>query len=363
MDRRTYLTATATALTGLAGCLGSDGESPTTTAVEGVEAVAEPVVTNVEIPWGTTLDDTTLYFTERPGRLRRVPEFASATEAGTESVADLTGTTASVGEGGLLGLAFHPRDSLLYIYQTTRATGRLTNRVLRGDPNASEPTFEPLIEGIPAASTHDGGRLTTEGDALYVTTGDARQRTRAQDRDSLAGKILRYTLEGEAHPENPFDSPVFTYGHRNPQGLAFRGDQLFGAEHGPDHDDEINRLDAGGNYGWPEVMGQSSREAFVDPIATYTPTIAPASATFYDGPIDGWSDTLFFGALAGDFLGRLTFENGSLSERDRLLERTFGRLRSTLTGPEDDLYVTTSNRDGRGSPVDVDDRILRIRPG
>jgi glucose/arabinose dehydrogenase len=369
MNRRTYLGAVTAAVSGLAGCSGSGTETGSASGALGsVDARVETVATNLEVPWGAAFRDDTLYLTERPGQLVRIPGAASDGDSGErELVADLTDGTRPAGEGGLLGLVFHPDDrEVLYCYQTYRGSDGPRNRVLRGRlagaSGESIVGLEPIVEGIPASSIHNGGRLAIEGRALYATTGDASNGDFAQQRSSLAGKILRLTLDGAPHPENPFDNPVFSYGHRNPQGLAFRGDEFYSTEHGPDHDDEINLLQAGGNYGWPIAMGRSERERFVDPLATYTPTIAPASAAIYDGPIAEWQGDLFFGALAGDFLGRAELDDGAVTGRGRLLEGEFGRLRTAFSGPSEYLYVTTSNRDGRGSPTETDDRLLRIRP-
>lgn len=360
------------AFAGFAGCASESRSQSAGSALGGVDARVETVVSGLEIPWTGAFRDDTLYLTERPGRIVRVPAVAGgegSAESDPELVADLTTETEHTGEGGLLGLAFHPDDrDIAYVYQTYRSENGPRNRVLRGDFGRSEPRFRPIATGIPASSIHNGGRLAIEGDALYATAGDASQGDLAQDRSSLGGKVLRFTLAGESHPENPFDDPVFSYGHRNPQGLAFRDGRLYSTEHGPSHDDEINLLEPGGNYGWPGVMGTGSANAdsdaggFIPPLATYTPTVAPASAAFYDGPIDAWRGDLFFGALAGTFLGRVRVSGRAVSEQERLLEGEFGRLRTVFSGPDGHLYVTTSNRDGRGSPTDSDDRVLRIRP-
>jgi glucose/arabinose dehydrogenase len=369
MNRRTYLGAVTVTVSGLAGCSGSGTETGSTSgALGGIDARVETVATDLEVPWGAAFRDDTLYLTERPGRLVRVPGVAGDGDSGErELVADLTGETRPAGEGGLLGLVFHPDDrEVLYCYQTYRGSDGPRNRVLQGrlagESGNSLAGLEPIVERIPASSIHNGGRLAIENQALYATTGDASNGDLAQARSSLAGKVLRLTLDGEAHPENPFDNPVFSYGHRNPQGLTFEGTALYDTEHGPDHDDEINFVEPNGNYGWPIVMGRSDRERFVDPLATYTPTVAPASAAIYDGPIAEWQGDLFFGALAGDFLGRAELDEEEVTGRGRLLEGEFGRLRTAFSGPDEHLYVTTSNRDGRGSPTETDDRVLRIRP-
>ncbi|MFC6837505.1 PQQ-dependent sugar dehydrogenase [Halomarina ordinaria] len=373
MQRRAYLTTVGGAAAALAGCLdagresggggasgddgASDGDGPRDATRS---ATAESVVEDLEVPWGMAFRDETLYLTERPGRVVRVGDGGSAVGA------DLTDSTAARGEGGLLGLAFHPDDpDVAFTYQTTDAGGESTNRVLRHDPT-DDWSFETVLDGIPAGQIHDGGRLLVrpEEDALYATAGDAGDAETAQDPSTLAGSVLRLTLDGDPHPDNPGGSAVFSYGHRNPQGLAVRDGVLYATEHGPDTDDEVNRLVAGENYGWPAVTGESDDEAYVDPLVSYTPTIAPGGAAFYpdDGPVEAWRGDLLFGTLVGEHLHRVRIRDGAVEADERLFEGGFGRLRTTLVGPDGHLYAATSNRDGRGDPRAGDDRVLRLRP-
>jgi glucose/arabinose dehydrogenase len=382
MDRRTLLRVVGAGAAGLAGCtsVGGPGNGGTETATEtatasesgegettangtGADSVqVKSVVTGLEVPWGAAWREGDLYLTERPGRVVRVPGGKGKASVVTDEFPDLRVS----GEGGLLGLAFHPDDPVAYTYGTYRTGGDLENRVVRHAVD-DDWRAETLLDGIPAANIHDGGRLLVDDDALYVTTGDSGDSKKAQQRDSLAGKVLRLTLDGDAHPDNPFDSEVFTWGHRNPQGLAVRGEELFSTEHGPSTDDEINLLEAGNNYGWPEARGtgedRSRNEAFTYALASYTPTIAPGSATFYDGPIERWRGDFFFGTLAGRHLHRVRFDGREVVEQERLYEGEYGRLRTVFTGPDGHLYCTTSNRDGRGRANDGDDRVLRFTPG
>ncbi|WP_435067309.1 PQQ-dependent sugar dehydrogenase [Haloplanus sp. C73] len=356
MDRRRYLAALGVAAVG--GCAGQSGDgTPTDDDLPAVDPTVEVLATDLEIPWGVAYRDDTLYLTERPGRIVRVVD--GSVEPVVESVAGVR----HAGEGGLLGLAFHPSDPVAYTHQTYEAADGLANRLVRHDLTADwEPT--PLLTGIPGAHIHDGGRLLVHDDALYMTCGDASDADRAQDRDVLAGSVLRVTLDGDAHPDNPFDSPVFSYGHRNPQGLTVRDGALYSTEHGPQVADEINVLRAGENYGWPEARGPSSDDRFTDPVTSYSPTIAPASATMYDGPIEAWQGDLFFGTLKAQHVHRVTFQGDgpSIASEERLVEDEFGRIRTVFTGPEGHLHAVTSNRDGRGSPVDADDRLIRFVP-
>ncbi len=363
--RRTVLASAGVLLSGgvVTGDIASDVQSePSSPAsrpheIDGQataqESSVETVATDLEVPWGTDFaPDGTLYFTERPGRVSRLGS------DGVEQLAELDDTKA-VGEGGLLGLALHPdfpNTPSLFLFQTYEDDG-LTQRILRYSLADGELEREAVIfDDIPGAQRHTGGRLTFGPDGyLYATVGDADQAELAQDPETLHGSILRLNADGSP-PD--CESPVFSYGHRNPEGLAFHPETgvLYSTEHGPDTDDEINRIEQGNNYGWPEVTGESDDSSFTDPLASYTPTIAPASAAFHDG-------TFYFGTLAGEHLHRVTFgsDGQTVQSDERLFEGEFGRLRSTVSGP-DGFYFVTSNQDGRGSPASNDDRIFRWTP-
>ncbi|GAA0225842.1 PQQ-dependent sugar dehydrogenase [Haladaptatus pallidirubidus] len=361
MRRRTYLRTMALGITGFTGCIKSTGSTTQTSTADIDQGVRiKTVAMNLEVPWGAAFHSNgDLYVTERPGRIRRIRPNSN------DIVADITDEIAHEGEGGLLGFEFHPEnENLAYTYQTYEGQNGLRNRVVRHRINDEFERERTLLDDIPASSVHNGGRLAIYDDALYVTTGDAGNEEQAQDENSLAGKVLRVTLNGEPHPDNPFDNKVFTYGHRNPQGLAIRDGTLFSTEHGPDTDDEINVLEAGNNYGWPTITGKGEQgDQFTNPIATYTPTIAPGGATFYDGPISQWEGDFFFGTLVGQHLHRVRIEGKEVVEQERLLEGEYGRLRTVFIGPDKHLYVTTSNQDGRSAgPAPQDDRVLRLQP-
>ncbi|SFL06348.1 Glucose/arabinose dehydrogenase, beta-propeller fold [Halogranum rubrum] len=378
LHRRAYLVSATASVVGLSGCLvrtanrlGGSNDDHSRTGTDRDVSV-ETVASGLEVPWGVGHYRGDLYVTERPGRIVRLaggdgqPETIvdAIDELRTDS-GDLTGRLFG-GEGGLLGLVFHPSEPLAYTYQTYEGPSGVANRLVRHELDA-DWRATPILEGIPGASIHNGGRLLVDetDDALYVTCGDANQRPLAQDRTSLAGKVLRVTFDGDPHPSNPFDNEVFSYGHRNPQGLALSDGDLFSTEHGPDVDDEVNVLEAGNNYGWPEVTGSSDGARFTDPVASFSPPIAPGSAVFYpsDGAIEAWRGDLFFGTLVGQHLHRVRLRDGQVVEQERLFEDEFGRLRTAFLDSDGHLCVTTSNRDGRGSPSDDDDRILRFRPG
>jgi glucose/arabinose dehydrogenase len=325
------------------------------------------VATGLDTPWGLAFaPDGRLFFTERPGRVRVIEDGVLQEEPLVTLEAEETA------EGGVMGLAVDPDfpDSpYLYAKYSYRSGGEILNRVVRLRVEGNSATEDAvLLDGIPGANTHNGGRVKVGPDGkLYVTTGDAQRTQLSQDPDSLAGKILRMELDGSVPEDNPFPgSVVYSLGHRNPQGLAWHPETglLYATEHGPVGNDEVNLIEAGENYGWPEVQGEEHGQ-YRGPIAVYSPAIAPAGAAFYEGEIQEWRGSLFFANLRGTHLHRLQIDSDDpveIVERERLLEGEYGRLRDVVMGPDGALYVATSNRDGRGSPDQRDDRILRIGP-
>jgi glucose/arabinose dehydrogenase/Zn-dependent protease with chaperone function len=324
------------------------------------QARVEVVATGLEVPWALAFaPDGRLFVTERPGRIRVVKDGRLDPEpAATLGVA-------AVGEGGLMGLALDPAFSAnghLYACYTAEHRGGLVNRVVRLTLSEGRARSERvLLDDIPGAQIHDGCRVKFGPDGkLYVTTGDAAEPGLAQRRDSPAGKILRLNADGSVPKDNPLPgSPIYSLGHRNPQGLAWhRSGQLFASEHGPTGHDEVNRILPGRNYGWPEVRGRGGDARYQDPaIESGSDTWAPSGIAFL-------GDDLFVAALRGRRLLRMTFAP-DLSRAVRmtaLLEGTHGRLRDVVVGPDGALYITTSNRDGRWLPGLADDRILRVTP-
>ena len=320
-----------------------------------MELATTEIATDLEAPWGVAFTpDGTAYVSERDsGRLLRLDGEGGFSEVQTFDV-DPTG------EGGLLGLATSPDfadDGLLYAYLSTTQD----NRIVRFRPGG-EP--EVVLDGIPHAAIHNGGRIAFGPDGLlYAGTGDAGVAPRAQDPGSLGGKILRLTPEGGVPDDNPFDgSPVHTLGHRNVQGFAWDADgTLYATEYGPDRDDEINRIEAGGNYGWPQVTGDAGAEDFIDPVAVRQPpdaswsgaTIPRASA------VPQWNGDMIVASLRGERLWRFPLDGGEPEER---YVGDFGRLRLATQAPDGSIWLLTSNRDGRGTPTAGDDRVIRIGP-
>lgn len=308
------------------------------------------IASGLDIPWAMAfVPDGRLFVTERPGRLRVIAGGV------LQPTPVITLPVEAVGEAGLLGLAADPgfaTNGHLYVYYTYRAGASIFNRVARLAVSGSSAVQDRvLLEGIPAGSNHDGGRIRIGPDALlYVTTGDAGDSSLSQQLASLAGKILRVTRDGAIAPGNPFPgSYVYTLGHRNPQGLAWDSSgALYATEHGPISNDEVNRIVAGRNYGWPTIAGRGNTPPFVDPIFLFSPdTCAPSGATFVMGAvIPEWNQDLLFTCLRGIHLHRLRLAgpgSDTITASEALFTGTYGRLRDVIVGPDGAVYVSTSN--------------------
>lgn len=337
-------------------------------APEGVKV--ETVVEGLEVPWDLAFTpDGRILVTERPGRIRVIADGQLLPEPYA------TIEVAYVSEAGLMGIALHPdfpENGYLYVCYTYWDGRGMYNRISRLTDGGSRGTGElAILDRIPGASRHDGCRLGFGPDGrLYATTGDATRPELSQDLDSLAGKVLRMTDEGDVPPDNPFPgSLVYSWGHRNPQGLAWHpvtGD-LFITEHGPASDDEVNIIEPGRNYGWPEVTGAAGHPDYTDSLVALTPTVAIAGTAFVSGSNlpETWEGNLVFAALKSSHLQRVALEAPdyrAVASRQTLFRNVFGRLRAVVMGPDGHLYFTTSNRDGRGSPRVGDDKLLRLAP-
>ncbi|MCI0557588.1 MAG: PQQ-dependent sugar dehydrogenase [Nitrososphaera sp.] len=352
------------------------GQEQTYTTSDGVRFKVETVLSNLEIPWSIAFDKVgNLYFTERPGRLQVLK--AGATQP--TLIADLD-QVRHRGEGGLMGLALHPEfesNGLLYVSYTFEDGGDIANRVVRYRlRNGALSDFKGIGPVLPGSSVHNGCRIKFGPDGkLYVTAGDAANRTIAQDRNSLGGKILRMNDDGSVPTDNPAaGSYIYALGFRNPQGIAWHPDAklMFETEHGPSGfdgpggGDEVNIVEAGKNYGWPAIHHREQREGMESPLLEYTPAIAPASAAFYSGKaFPRFKNNFFFGCLRGTRIQRIVLdpENPrSVLSEESLLPGDYRRIREVVVGPDGYIYFSTSNQDGRARPFDNDDRILRIVP-
>lgn len=316
--------------------------------------VIDTVATDLEAPWGLDfLPDGSAVVTERDtGRVLEIRD-GDVREIGRIDQPD------PQGESGLLGVAVSPDfedDSLLYLYVTTSEDNRIL-KVEYDGRSLAEP--EPILTGIPVGVIHDGGRLAFGPDGfLYASTGETGDAPLAQDRDSLGGKILRITTDGDPAPGNPDpDSPIWTWGHRNVQGLAFDDrDRLWASEFGSSEFDELNRIVAGSNYGWPLIEGTGNDPAYVNPHVVWrTAEASPSGLAYLDGH-------LWMASLRGERLWRIEIRNGRGTHPEDFFVGDYGRLRTVAVAPDGNLWVTTSNRDTRGIPTEGDDRILVVSP-
>lgn len=324
------------------------------------ERVAETIVENLIIPWEVVfLPNGNLLISERNGKL---VEFNRETG---DRVSINLDDVRHTGEGGLLGIALHPEfvtNRYMYVYRTSSLDGKSQNSVLRYVYEDQLLTDEfVIVDNIPGSLFHNGGRIAFGPDGLlYIATGDAQNPSSSQSTDSLAGKILRVTDDGGIPEGNPFGNEVYSYGHRNPQGLTWDSNGvLWSTEHGRSGIrsglDELNVIIKGGNYGWPESQGDTVLRGTIGPIIHSGPDVtwAPGSAVYKDGSI-------FFGGLKGETLYEAKIVDLSVSELKTHFVREYGRIRTVVMGPDGWLYIMTSNRDGRGQVRSGDDRIVRV---
>ncbi|MFJ1966226.1 PQQ-dependent sugar dehydrogenase [Streptomyces massasporeus] len=332
-----------------------------TPPAKGSVKVLRTVAEGLDSPWGLApLPGGGLLVSSRDdGTIVRVDEkTGKKTELG-----EVPGVSAA-GEGGLLGIALSPdyaSDHMVYAYFTSASDNRIVRMIYDEQKPAGEQLGAPdtVYKGIPKGFIHNGGRIQFGPDKmLFVGTGESGDTGLSQDKDSVGGKILRLTPEGEPAPGNPFpDSPVYSYGHRNVQGLAWDGKQrLFASEFGQDTWDELNAIKPGDNYGWPEAEGRSDAKGFHNPIDQWTTAEAsPSGIAYAEGSI-------WMAGLRGKRLWRIPLNGTEASAEPRaFLEGEYGRLRTVVSAGGDRLWLVTSNTDGRGSPKDGDDRILELR--
>ncbi len=333
-------------------------------STESEKSLTSIIAEGLDTPWAIAfLPDGGMLVTERPGSVRLIDKNKKLQ---SKPVAQLS-QVKEIGEGGLLGMVIHPNFSsnkYVYFYYTFSNSDEDTfNRVIRMKyENNKLSNEEIIVDNIPGNLNHNGGRIKFGPDKnLYITTGDAQDPSHAQDKSSLAGKILRVTDTGKPVSSNPFNNLTYSYGHRNPQGIAWNKEgELWATEHGRSGIqsglDELNFIEVGKNYGWPEIQGDQERAGMVKPVANSGPNItwAPAGAAFI-------GDSLFFAGLRGKTLYEAVINGKDITIREHFKGK-FGRIREVIVGPDGMLYISTSNRDGRGKPSPNDDRIIRVNP-
>ena len=314
------------------------------------EFQSDVLAENLNIPWAMDfLPNDTMIFTQRGGIVSILDN------NGVKNIGNINVT--AVGESGLLGVAVDPQFSqnkYIYLYYTSDSGNRVS-RFVMNDKLENETV---LLDNIPSGSIHNGGRIKFGPDGkLYITTGDANNRTAAQDINSLSGKILRMNKDGSVPTDNPYKNYVYTLGNRDPQGLAWNPANgiLYGSEHGETQNDEINILISGGNYGWPIYQGNITAPGYISPLVVYTDyTLAPSGMAFYN-------NKLYVAGLRGSQVRQISLsDNGTSITGQQALLTQFGRIRDVIYH-NGYIYICTSNKDGRGIPQVGDDKIIRIK--
>lgn len=344
ITRRTLLggAATATAFTLL-----SD-------SADAAPAIARTLASGLVVPWGLAFlpSGDALVTARESGAVFRVRR-----RGGKVRIGEIPSAGGARGEGGLLGVAVSPTfgtDRFVYFYATTASDNRIVRARYVG---GGLTDLSPVLTGIPAATSHNGGRLKFGPDGkLYAGTGDAQVARLAQDETSLAGKILRIDADGSVPEDNPFGNPVWSLGHRNVQGLAWdRRGRMLATEFGEHDRDELNVIRKGHNYGWPEVEGGDGPGPFHDPFVMWRPTstCSPSGLTTRGG-------RAWVAALRGEALYAVRLFGPRARRRARYFHGRLGRIRTVELAPDGSLWVMTSNRDGRGSPRRGDDKVVRI---
>jgi glucose/arabinose dehydrogenase len=348
----------------------SDPNPPITdqfTTSDGIRLGVQTLITGLQIPWSMAFaPDGRLFFTERPGRVRVFQDGALV-----ESPALTLDDVSAVGEGGLLGIALRPLFGVnhqVYLLYTAATPDGAVNRLVRYRESGNTLADRAILfDRMDADAIHNGGRIKFGPDGkLYLTMGDAADTSNPQSLSSFNGKILRLNDDGTTPSDNPFGSPIWSWGHRNPQGIDWDPStaDLWESEHGATGNDEINVIQRGRNYGWPVIEADQTRPDMESPLRFFTPSVAPSGGSFYRGnAIPGLRSSFLVGTLAGQHIERLIVSAGPpprIDASERWLEGTFGRIRDVVIGPDGAIYFCTSNRDGRTTPVAGDDRLARI---
>jgi aldose sugar dehydrogenase len=346
--------------------------------VDGLRFRVETVASGLEVPWGFAwLPNKDLIFTERPGRVRII-EAGKLRAQPVFVVPDVEPSS----ESGLMDITLHPQfadNNFVYLAYSYNKDGKQVKVVRYVYKEGEFRSERVIVDHVPGAPNHSGMRCRFGPDGkLYIATGDSTDWSLAQKNDSLAGKILRLNDDGSIPADNPFVEKegvrpeIWANGVRNPQGLAWQPgtNLLFETEHGPSMfegkgsgGDEVNIIERGKNYGWPEIHHTQTRAGMESPLLEYSPACAPASAAFYNGtqfPL--LKGNFFFSCLAGRRMIRVVLDGAKVVRQENLLENAYGRIREIEEGPDGYIYFSTSNRDGRGSAAKDDDRIMRLVP-
>lgn len=328
---------------------------------------ATEFVTGLEVVWDIAFDSkNNLYVTERLGRLQII------SPTGQKTANFTLPNVASTGESGLTGITLDPnfdQNQLVYLYYSYREGGELHNRVssfkLRDGILDSE---QFILDKLPGGVIHNGGRLRFGPDKkLWVLTGDAARPASAQDPNSLAGKVLRLNADGSVPGDNPISgSLVYSLGHRNPQGIAWHPltEEPVITEHGETAHDEINLIGPKQNYGWPaEKKCYARQKNFTDPIlCSDNDTYGPSGITALSTTIWKFRNSFLFSGLRGNLVERIEIIDGKIAGRETLIKSKYGRMRAASQAPDGTVYVSTSNRDGRGEVQANDDKIIKLTP-
>lgn len=320
----------------------------------------------LEVPWDIAFTpDGEMFITERAGKLK-----LRKTDGTLTTVAELN-QVAQVGESGLTGMVLHPdfgSNHRLYLYYTYRDAGEILNRVSQYTyANEAITNERAIIDRLPGGSIHNGGRLAFGRDGkLWVLTGDAARPNLAQDKTSLAGKVLRANDDGSVPNDNPTPgSLVYSLGHRNPQGLDWHPltEELLVTSHGETAHDEINLVTPNSNHGWPVEKKCNEQAPYTPPIlCSGQETWAPSAGVFWGSDPWRFRYSFFFTGLRSGKLQRIAVIDGKVAEQEVIIDGTYGRLRGATKGPDNALYITTSNHDGRGKPQPGDDKVLKLTP-
>lgn len=314
---------------------------------------AETILTELEIPWDLEMVEDIVLISERPGSIVKMEN-----EEMTRKPVQLENPLADRPEAGLLGIAvpdsYLENQQVAAYYSYTSDQGVFQRIAILEEQEEEWLEIKTILDRIPGGMYHQGGRIEIGPDEkLYATTGDATEPGLAQEQDGLAGKILRMNLDGSVPEDNPFDnSLVYSYGHRNPQGLAWNeAGELYATEHGNQAHDEINRIQAGYNYGWPEIEGSVEAEGMETPLvhSGSGETWAPSGMAYLD-------DNFYFGSLRGEAVRQFNPEDHSVA----VIAEGYGRIRDVMA-VEEGMYFITNNTDGRGNPGDKDDRLMLLR--